>query len=295
MYADEPIVAYALPLLHGEDPRGQPMRVFFTDDEDFARDPVYLNKKKNRLWFIVKGPDGEYAQRMRNVVEWTFPDWQVPVSKVPPGLAKDVNFFAADVMVSPRILRAGYEWRDINAGILEIEFDGQEVTVLDTPPADKIARRRLKRMMQRDCRRVDAELVQANSELWQPREHGNACLVLITFARSAPRDLLVKLVNLMNDLKGTEPRDPDLRVLADIVTDETYYYHERYRLPESVTDGFEVFAAGLWLHRPYLRTGRLPLFAGRGDPKRSLPCLAEPGERGGIELIPYDEVDDDFR
>jgi hypothetical protein len=140
-----PILAYALPLLHGEDPRGQPMRVLFTDDEEYAREPVYLKRKWERLWQIVDGPDkDEFAERIRNAVYWKFPDWDTPVSAVPPEFGGDVQFYAADVLVPPRILRAGYVWQDINAGILEIEYEGCLVTVLDTPSPNKIARRRLR-------------------------------------------------------------------------------------------------------------------------------------------------------
>jgi hypothetical protein len=282
-----PIEAYALPMLHGEDPRGQPMRVLFTDDERVAREPVFLKRRMDRFWAIIEEPADEYAQRMRNVAEWQFPDWETPVAKVPPGLASGVQFYAADVLVPPRILRAGYNWQDINAGILEIEFDGaQQVRILDTPHPDKIARKRLKRMRERDARRVDAQLVQANSALFSPGEEGYPCLVLITFDRHAPRELLEEVAELMGDVKNTKPADPDLRVLADIVTDETYHYHHRDSLPLSVTEGYELFAAGLWLHRPFLRHGYI-----RGQSTRVLPCLAEPGPTGGIELLPYFETD----
>ncbi len=267
------------------------MRVLFTDDVEYAKAPVYLSKKKNRFWRMQDDPDEQFAQRMRNVVEWTFPDWETPVSRVPPEFAGDVQFFAADVLVSPRILRNGYDWRDINAGFLEIEFDGVDVEVLGTPPADKIARRRLRMLEERDAHFVSAKVVQANEILWKAGDESAPCVVLITFDRGAPRRLLAELARLMMDLKGTNPPKRDLRFMAELVTDESYYYHERNRLPKSVTEGVEVYAAGLWLHRPFLRDGRLRMSYGAEDPVRDLPCLATPGDRGGIELIPFDEVD----
>src|SRR5205085_2061929 len=57
-------------------------------------------------------------------------------------------------------------------------------------------------------------------------------------------------------------------------------HHDRARVQLEATDGHEVYLAGLWVHRPFLREGYL-----KG---RTFRCLVEPGDQGGIELLPWD-------
>src|SRR5205823_1710867 len=113
-------------------------------------------------------------------------------------------------------------WRDLNAGILRLEFDGSSVKLLGAAPADKIARRRLRLLQDNGARRVDAQLVHANNSLFERGKVGGPALVLFSFDRKTPRGALED---------DDDDEDPDDRVL---------------------------------------------------------PCLAEPGEDGGIEMLPFD-------
>lgn len=282
----EPIEVFALPLLHEDHPDKQIMRVFFTDDAECAQEPVFLRKKLNHLWNLTDNRNTELAEKVRNTVNWTFPDFQNPLARFPEGFVKGMNFYAADLVVPRKVLDAGYLWQDINAGILLVEFDGRSARLLGRVRGDKVARLRLRWLEERNARYVDAAVVQANYILYEPGVEGAPCLVLFSFDPSTPWELLLELADLMGELKGTDPSDPDLQIIANYVTDETFRYHDRKPIPRSLTEGFEIFAADLWLHRSYLRDGLL------SDTEIPLPCLAGPGDKGGIELLPFDEADD---
>jgi hypothetical protein len=99
--------------------------------------------------------------------------------------------------------------------------------------------------------------------------------------------------DMLYALKFTDPDDPDLRIaLWPLeVSEQSWYYHRRFRLPDVMTGGRAVFLADLWAHRPFIADGRF--LSRAGDQPRLVPCLAEPDETGwaGIELVPHNEVE----
>jgi hypothetical protein len=64
---------------------------------------------------------------------------------------------------------------------------------------------------------------------------------------------------------------------------QSWQYHRRARIPARRAGGHEAYVADLWFHRPLLREEQIVREHGR-----ALPCLAELGEQGGIELLPWD-------
>ena len=122
-------------------------------------------------------------------------------------------------------------------------------------------------------------LVQANRALFRPGLLDLPCQVLFSFDRTIGYDFLSRLAERMGALKDTTPSDPDLAAVAAMVTDETAVRYRRVKLPESFTGGPTVYAADLVVLRRYLEKGCLT--------HRGLPCFAEPGDTGGIELMPW--------
>jgi len=127
---------------------------------------------------------------------------------------------------------------------------------------------------------VTAYLVQANHALFGPGTETLPCLVLFSFQPEVGGDAgyMRYLARRVFSLKNTMPEDPDARYVAELVTDERAVPYRRRPLPISVTDGSTVYAADLWVKRAYLRSGYLTT--------STLPCVAEPGPSGGLELVP---------
>ena len=69
--------------------------------------------------------------------------------------------------------------------------------------------------------------------------------------------------------------------LIDLMFDEEYQQARRWRLPESITAGHRVYAVDLAVHPHYLPERHL------SDEMPMVPCLAEPGDQGGVRAIPY--------
>ncbi|MGC4044343.1 MAG: hypothetical protein QM758_11145 [Armatimonas sp.] len=113
---------------------------------------------------------------------------------------------------------------------------------------------------------VAAYVVKADERLERPGSETRSCLALITFEADAARDS-EWLQHLAHNAASQLPRR------------QRFLRYRRQRLPDSRTDGYAVYLVDLEVHPSYLESGFL-----NGDP---LPCLAEPGESGGIELIPH--------
>lgn len=113
---------------------------------------------------------------------------------------------------------------------------------------------------------VAAYMVRADERLKRPGKEKRSCIALITFEPDAARDA-EWLQHLAQKAAETLPR----RIRFD--------RYRRQRLPDNRTDGYAVYLVDLEVMPSYLENGYLT-----GTP---LPCLAEPGEIGGIELIPH--------
>ncbi|MBC8104484.1 MAG: hypothetical protein H7Z41_18060 [Cytophagales bacterium] len=128
---------------------------------------------------------------------------------------------------------------------------------------------------------VNAFLVQANSALLQPQNQTLPCLVLISFQPEVSSELeyLQSLAQRVYALKNTCPDDPDGQYVAGLTTDERAVPGRRRPLPHSFTDGSVIYCADLWVSPGDLQGSRLQ--------KHVLPCIAEPGPVGEIELVPW--------
>lgn len=293
--AREPIEVFGLCLVDVERGHGMAVRALFTDDEDGARDPIYLRKMFDRVWDLNEEADMcDLGRQVRYVLNWNFPDFQSPLCTMPEGFSTRAKLYAVDVMVPGRVLKEGFDGRDFNAGILRLEFDGTGVKLLGAVPADKVARRRLRLLEENGARRVDAQLVHANHVLFERDTVGGPSLVLFSFDRKTPREMLAETAELLHEWRDWETDDPELLAVIDKMRDgeQRSHYHQRFRLPETLTDGFEVYAGDLWIHRPYLRHGQLFEDDEDDEDDRILPCLAERGDKGGIDMVPPDEADD---
>lgn len=128
---------------------------------------------------------------------------------------------------------------------------------------------------------VNAFLVQANSALFKPQNAPLPCLVLLCFQPEVSSDIayMRHLARRVYALKNTRQPDLDGRFVAGVTTNERAVPNRRRSLPLSFTDGSIVYCADLWVRPSYLKGACL-----QGD---ILPCIAEPGASGGIEIVPW--------
>jgi len=97
----------------------------------------------------------------------------------------------------------------------------------------------------------------------------------------APSDLIDELMILIETATASSA-NPDERALAALMEDETYRPNRRRRIPESLTRGSAVYVFDTPLRREDLVS----------DFRRTLclPVLVEPGETGGISVVPHKVV-----
>lgn len=162
-----------------------------------------------------------------------------------------------------------------------LAFDSPRRVTLDVLPAATgtgRARQRIERARRRGGIAVRAALIQANDALFAPGTTDLPCLVLFGFDDRVTDAELEETAGRVVALKGTTQKDRDLAFVAGLTTDERFLYYGRERLPRVLAGRRDLFVAHLYVHRPFLSDGYLD--------GRVLECVAEPGDRGMLELLP---------
>lgn len=114
--------------------------------------------------------------------------------------------------------------------------------------------------------RVNGYLVRASDALYRPGSRPQPCQVLISF---------------QNEVAGDREYMQHLaqRWAEQTTTAKRYGRYRRTQLPFNLTDGSTIYCCDLYVHPGLLSSGYLT--------GSVLPCLAEFGDTGGIELVPY--------
>ena len=128
---------------------------------------------------------------------------------------------------------------------------------------------------------MNAFLVQANAALLKAQHQIFPCLVLISFQPEVSGEIeyMQALARRVYSFKNTHPDDADSRFVADLTTNERAVTGRRRQLPLSFTDGSVIYCIDLMVRPAYLQGSRL-----QSD---ILPCIAESGPDGEVELIPW--------
>lgn len=262
-------------------------RVLYSTRPDRAHDIVFLSRllcRMLRLWalggrspletWVLEGLRGPYRQGQRVAVPAGYCD-------ADPVYFHDLAWRAEDV-------GPDFEAGDINRAVrtLRLTRGGPLFQPAGPGHATSLARRRLRALRARGAVPVTAVRVQANYRLYEPGDEDAPGVVLFELSPDADVGRLTSLANELYEARdGVRAVAPGLADAVELLRAnvECWSFHRRRRLPPAWTGGHEAYVADLWLHRPFLRDGRIVRERGR-----ALPCLAEPGEAGGIELLPWD-------
>lgn len=129
---------------------------------------------------------------------------------------------------------------------------------------------------------VTAYVVHCPTDLLRPgKEHSLPCRVVFSFQSEVGEDTryMRYIATHVAELKDKLPRgDMDKQYIAALASEAQTRRNRRYLLPLSFTDGSAIYLADLLVSRAHLPGGYLHTDA--------LPCLAEPGPTGGLEMMP---------
>jgi hypothetical protein len=274
------------------------LTVLFTTTPAFARDPVVISRWTAHAVEIAK-------QRIqpRSPVEHALAQFMTAptaVNAIVP-LARQaeagIDLFGTDVAIDPQVMGAGCDPGEHNASLVRLAFHGYEPYVAGMVGADVVAMERLAILYRQGGQPVITALVQANFKLHERGRRGNPGLVVVSFDPQATLPLLEQAAEAAYALESTpdNPLPPHLLPTARAVmaNEEGWCYHRRVRMAPELTQGrvgissagCAMYLADLWFHRPFLADGYLS-----DRQPRLLGCLAQPGDQGGIELIPHDRL-----
>lgn len=261
--------------------------VLFSTTANCVQDPIFLSRWKWQAQGLMEQrlqASSAYDQRM---VHWM--NGEVVANQVVQLVGQrelGVDLFGADIPL-PDWMPPGWQWHDHNAGLLRLDCRGGAPVVVGPVGAANVAMKRLSVLFEQGAKPAIAARVQANSILYEhdPRD-APAMVVFASDPRFGP-DRLAALANQIFDLKSQSDLPPVLATASagPRASDESWHYHRRFPIPRELTQGVQVYAADIWVHRPFLLNSRFV-----SEKSRFVPIIAEPGEQGGIELVPFDRV-----
>lgn len=130
-------------------------------------------------------------------------------------------------------------------------------------------------------------IVQAPAALFQPGDTSRPAQIVFTFdpAVTDPPARLAELAVRLRELRDRPPKDGPTADIARLLNDATYRPYERFRLPDALTGGPEVFFAHVYVKRELLPAGAIevPFVRCRAIPEdedsRVLMTAYEPDDR----------------
>ena len=266
------------------------LTVLFTTTPAYRRDPVTISR-----WAAHTREIALERIQPRSPVEHALRQFMTTQTRVGVVIQlvrqaeAGIDLFGAHLAINPDVIRAGYDPGEHNGGMVRLGFQGHAPYVAGAVGADAVATERLSMLYRQGGQPVIAARVQANFDLYGPGTQGNPGLVVVSFDPQATLPLLEHAAEAAYVLKGT----PDEQVPAALMptaravmaNEEGWCYHRRCRMAPELTQGRAMYLADLWFHRAFLADNYLS-----DRQPRLLACLAQPGDRGGIELIPHERI-----
>jgi hypothetical protein len=260
----------------------------FTNSGGFVRDPQFLSR-----WGWQIRAMNEELYPPRTSTDYVLQRWVqrlATANSVDHLLGEtDLGFdlFAASLTVSPEVIGPDYDDADHNGGFVRLNCSGALPVVVGCVGAPVVAQERLAALFRVGAKPLVAARVQANHSLYQPGRRNAPAMVVFSFDPAVSPMKLCEVAEMIFELKSSDTQNPVLQAAAagPRASDQFWFYHRRFRIPPELTEGRVIYAADLWVHRPYLADG---YFSPRTP--RLVPVLVQPGDVGGVELVPHDQT-----
>lgn len=269
-------------------PESGQITFLFTTTQAMSRDPQFLSRWG---WQVRAMNDNLYPPRtptdaiLRNWVKAParVNDVQYLLRETDLGF----DLFGGTVLVPPAVLGRDYNSFDHNAGVLRLDCRGPLPVVLGAVGTAAVASERIASLVRTGAKPLVGARVQANHTLYSPGAKNAPAMAVFSFDPGVSPLKLQEVAEMIHELKSSDTQNPVLLAAAagPKASDQFWFYHRRFRIPPELTEGRVVYCGDLWIHRPFLADGH---FSPRTP--RLIPLLAQPGETGGVELIPHDHV-----
>lgn len=276
-----------------EGDRTQTLRMIYTERPGYRDDPVFWSRFQERVLDLYDQKQlSADEQHVKELQTAGFRLSDLRHEPLPAGFCRGVPMHLVELDVPNSWLPSPYYLHDINHSLLPAQIEPQSGVIELLPYHNRDVEKRHEqrvRLVSQVGVQVRAVRVQANGELYQAGSMDHPALVVVSFDPNIPNKdrFLHDLAMRLYDLKQRRAKNTAEEIAQEIVLDNEGrgVYHRRRQLPPAFTGGPIVYGCDLWIHRPYLSQGRLI------SEQRFLPCVAEPGSTGGIELLPDLEVE----
>ena len=260
----------------------------FTTTEAMARDPQFLSRwgwQARAMYDDLYPPRTPTDVVLRNWVKRSERPNQVDILLRETDLGFDL--FGASVSVPANLLGPDFTAFGHDAAVLRLDCSGPLPVVLGPVGQVTVASERLAALYRAGAKPLVGARVQANHTLYAAGAKSAAAMVAFSFDPGVSPLKLQEAAEMIFDLKSSDTLNPVLAAAAagPRASDAFWFYHRRFRIPPELTEGRVIYAGDVWINRPFLRDG---YFSPRTP--RLIPVLAQPGDTGGVELIPHDRV-----
>lgn len=266
------------------------LTVVFSTTPAMCRSPVCLSLWAWQVNYLSRGKMTPHTAVEARLHQWISGEPQIgQVRQLVRQSEAGLDLFGFDVQVDRRLLGPNFDEQDHNDSMFWLGLRDRAPAVLGPVPTQEVALARLSELFSRGARPALGARLQAHVSLYEPGPgRGNPAVALFTFDPAVQPEFLVDLADFIYDLDDVDTEDDPVLLAAAAVpmaNMEEWRYCRRARIPMELTRGHVIYAGDIWVHRPFLVDG---YFSDRQ--LRAMPLLADPGESGGLELIPYDRI-----
>lgn len=265
------------------------LTVVFSNTPAMCRSPVCLSLWAWQVNYLSRGKMTPQTAVEATLQQWISGDPQIgQVRQLVRQAEAGLDLFGFDVQVDRRLLGPNFDVQGHNDSMFWLDLRGRVPAVLGPVPTQEVALARLTELFSRGARPALGMRLQAHTSLYeQELDSGHPAVALFTFDPAVQPEYLEDLADYIYDIDEEETEDPVLlaAVAVPLANQEEWRYCRRGRIPVELTRGHVIYAGDIWVHRPFLVDG---YFSDRQP--RAMPLLADPGESGGLELIPYDRI-----
>jgi hypothetical protein len=126
----------------------------------------------------------------------------------------------------------------------------------------------------------------ANSRLFSDVDQKDyPAAVVFSLDPNIKEAMLLPVARRLFLLKGTSPKDPAEKAIAEYLTDERPFYTRFWRVPESISNSDKVFIGDLVIHRALLPKGRFGEGSGYGQFILRIRAYAETEHQYRLEHV----------
>ena len=263
------------------------VRVLFTLHPEFRNDGTFLLRMAGRFRDAGTGEtcQTDFERQFQAILDSHKHLKRTLLREIPVDLTDGVQMFTASALLSRNKVPKGFTFWHPDHRLLPCRMNPKSTgpVFIDEYRKSQVRRRYRDRIkvLEKVGFPVLAMRIGANHELYGPGDEDRHGMVAITF-EDVSIEFLLRIRERLYELRTSTLATDDEMKWQRRFDDLRVRLYSREPIPPSLTEGIQFYHCDLLIRRACLPRGYL-----RFETDVLLPCLAEPGEEGALELISF--------